>query len=188
MPFKVLEAESGEEAMRILSNNKVEFVIIDYQLPGVSGSETIQRILRFKPAISILALSNYDEIAYVESMMNAGAKGYVLKNIEPVELLKAIRKIQAGETYYCSEVSVKLIESVKPDNDKAKSVRSILTPREMQVLKMIVMQMTNEEIANKLFLSKRTIDTHRQNLINKLQVKNTAGLVKIAFNLDLVKE
>lgn len=185
IPFKVWEAESGEEAMRILSTNKMEFVIIDYQLPGFSGSETVQRILRFKPAMKILALSNYDEIAYVETMMDAGAKGYVLKNIEPVELLKAIRTILAGETYYCSEVSVKLIESGKPDNEKVNRVRSLLTKRELQVLKMIAMQMKNDEIAKKLFVSKRTIDSHRQNLMNKLQAKNTVGLVNAAIMLDL---
>ncbi|MEO6733999.1 MAG: response regulator transcription factor, partial [Ferruginibacter sp.] len=158
MLFNVLEAESGEEAIRLLGHKKVELIIMDYQLPGFSGLETIQRILRFKPAMKILTLSNYDEIAYVESMMNAGAKGYILKNIEPVELLKAISQIQAGEVYYCSEVAVKLIESQKEDKNKNVKGGKLLSRRETEVLNMIAMAMTNEEIAEKLFVSKRTID------------------------------
>src|ERR1035437_3544545 len=157
-------------------------------MPGISGAETIYRILRFKPEMKILALSNYDELSYIQSMMDAGAKGYVLKNIEPAEMLNAIKTILADKIYYCNEVAVKLIKSGEDKNAKSINVNKILTRREIKELQIIAMEMTNDEIAQKLFVAKRTIDTHRQNLINKLHVKNTVGLVKAAYKLNLVEE
>ncbi|HEY9362844.1 MAG TPA: response regulator transcription factor [Chitinophagaceae bacterium] len=186
--FKVIEAESGEEALIKINRSNFEVAIIDYQMPGISGAETVYRILRYKPEMKILALSNYDELPYIQSMMDAGAKGYVLKNIEPVEMLSAIRTILSDKVYYCNEVAVKIIESAEDKNLKKISKKEILTPRETEVLKMIAMEMTNDEIAQKLYVAKRTIDTHRQNLINKLDVKNTAGLVKAAYKLKLIDE
>ena len=117
-------------------------------------------------------------------MMDAG----VLKNIEPAEILNAIKTILSDKIYYCNEVAVKLIESGEDKNAKSIHVNKILTRREIEVLQMIAMEMTNYEIAQKLFVAKRTINTHRQNLINKLHVKNTVGLVKAAYKLNLVEE
>lgn len=187
MHFKIFEAESGEDAMSKIGRNSIELVIIDYQLPGFSGAETIYRILRFKPKVKILALSNYDEFPYIQSMMDAGANGYVLKNIEPWELLNAIKTILSDRTYYSSEVAIKIIEFGEDKNIENVDKNDVLSKREIEVLQWIAMELTNEEIAKKLFVAKRTVDTHRQNLINKLQVKNTAGLVKAAYKLNLVK-
>jgi DNA-binding NarL/FixJ family response regulator len=163
--FRVLESESGEDAMIKINRNRFEVVIIDYQMPGIARAETIyrilSRILRFKPEMKILALSNYDELPYIQSMMDAGAKGYVLKNIEPAEMLNAIKTILADKIYYCNEVAVKLIESGEDKNSKKIRTHKILTRRETEVLQMIAMEMTNHEIAQKLFVAKRTIDTHR---------------------------
>ena len=117
-------------------------------------------------------------------MMDAG----VLKNIEPAEILNAIKTILSDKIYYCNEEAVKLIESGEDKNAKSIHVNKILTRREIKVLQIIAMEMTNDEIAQKLFVAKRTIDTHRQNLINKLHVKNTVGLVKAAYKLNLVEE
>lgn len=97
--FKLVEADSGEDAIKKISKTSFEVVIMDYQMPGLSGAETIHRILRFRPKMKILALSNYDELSYIQSMMDAGAKGYILKNIEPAEMLNAIRTILADKIY-----------------------------------------------------------------------------------------
>jgi DNA-binding NarL/FixJ family response regulator len=188
MQFNIMEAETGEDALIKISRHCFELVIMDYQMPGISGAETIHRILRFKPEMKILALSNYDEFPYIQSMMEAGAKGYVLKNIEPAEMLNAIKTILAGQIYYCNEVAVKLIDSIKDTNSINSKVKNRLTRREIEVLQMIAMEMTNNEIAQKLFLAKRTVDTHRQNLKNKLNVKNTVGLAKAAYALNLMSD
>ena len=186
--FKLVEADSGEDAIKKISKTSFEVVIMDYQMPGLSGAETIHRILRFRPKMKILALSNYDELSYIQSMMDAGAKGYILKNIEPAEMLNAIRTILADKIYYCNEVAVKLIEAAEDKKISKEKAKQILTRREIEVLQMIAMEMSNDEIAKKLFVAKRTIDSHRQNLLNKLQVKNSMGLMKIAYKLDLVKQ
>lgn len=186
--LKAQEAESGEDALKKIDRHDFDIAIIDYQMPGISGVETIHRILRSKPKMKILALSNYGELSYIQSMMDAGAKGYVLKNIEPPEMLNAIRTIQSGNIYYCNEVALKLIEAADEKNAHKILLESTLTKREIQVLKMVAMEMTNEEIAEELCVAKRTVDTHRQNLLNKLHVKNTAGLVKAAYRLHLIDD
>ena len=186
--FKLVEADSGEDAIKKINKNTFEVVIIDYQMPGLSGAETIQRILRFRPKMKILALSNYDELSYIQSMMDAGAKGYILKNIEPTEMLNAIKTILADKVYYCNEVAIKLIEAAEAKKISKEKAKKILTRREIEVLQMIAMEMNNDEIARKLFVAKRTVDTHRQNLLNKLQVKNSIGLLRVAYKLDLVKQ
>jgi DNA-binding NarL/FixJ family response regulator len=186
--FKVQEAESGEEAIIKINQNSFDIVILDYQMPGISGLETIYRILRINPQMKILALSNYDEVPCIQSMMDAGAKGYVLKNIEPTEMLNAIKAVLSNKTYYSNDVAVKLIDSAENKNSKKIPAEEILSRRETEVLQMISMEMTNDEIAQKLFVSKRTIDTHRQNMLNKLHVKNTVGLIKAAYRLHLVGE
>jgi DNA-binding NarL/FixJ family response regulator len=184
--FKITEADSGENAIRKLERMIFDLVIIDYQMPGLSGAETVERIIRLKSAVKILALSNYDELPYIQRMMDAGVSGFVLKNIEAAEMLNAIKSILSGRLYYCSEVAVKLIDSGMDKPESPVQVKSLLTGRELEILQMIYMEMTNDEIANQLSVAKRTIDTHRQNMINKLRVKNTAGLIKVAIKLKLV--
>ena len=103
--FRITEAASGEEGFYKINHFHFDLVIVDYQMPGCSGAETVYRILRYQPEMKILALSNYDEVAYVQAMMDAGAKGFVLKNIEPAEMLNAIRTVMSGGIYYCSEVA-----------------------------------------------------------------------------------
>jgi len=186
--FKIQEAESGEDALTKINRFNFDVAIVDYQMPGMSGVETIQRILRSKSQLKILALSNYDELSYIESMMDAGANGFVLKNIEPGEMLKALRTILSNKIYYCNDVAIKIIEAAENKNTQKVQLGKILSTRETEVLRMIAMEMTNDEIAQKLFLAKRTIDTHRQNLINKLNVKNTAGLVKAAYKFNLIEQ
>jgi DNA-binding NarL/FixJ family response regulator len=184
--FEIDEAENGEIAIRKILKKEFDIVLIDYQLPGMSGTETLQRIHLYKKDIRVLALSNYDEFSYVKSMINEGANGYILKNIEPSQLIQAIQSVLAGIPYYSNEVALKLIDSAK-SSDKAVSIQKTgLTKRELEVLKLIALEMTNDEIAKSLFISKRTVDTHRQNLLNKLNVKNTAGLIKAAYEFKLL--
>jgi DNA-binding NarL/FixJ family response regulator len=180
------EAESGEEAILKTERKAFDMLIIDYQLPHKSGAETIAAIRRFRPGIKVLALSNYDELPYIQSMLDAGANGYVLKNIEPPQMLNAIHTILSGQAYYSNEVAIKLINLNESKVKERLLDKNKLTKREKEVLKLIGMEYTNEEIAGKLSLSKRTIDAHRQNIIIKLHAKNTVGLVKAAFRLNLI--
>jgi DNA-binding NarL/FixJ family response regulator len=186
LPMVVSDADSGEKALQLLSSTKVDLVIADYQLEGLSGPETIRRILRFKPGVTILALSNYNEFACIEAMMDAGASGYILKSVYPAQLLTAIQTVLAGKKYFCNEVALVLLAAA--DNGPAKMLASYkITSRELEVLLLISQGMTNAGIARQLSVSRRTIDTHRQNLLVKLKVSNTAALLHRALQLGLLK-
>jgi len=184
--FEIDEAENGEIAIRKILKKDYDIVLIDYQLPGMSGPETLQQIRLYKKDIKVLALSNYDEISQIKSMLNEGVNGYILKNIEPSQLIQAIQSVLAGIPYYSNEVAIKLIDSAKNSDKTIVLEKSGLTKRELEILKMIALEMTNDQIAKSLFISKRTVDTHRQNLLNKLSVKNTAGLIKAAYEFNLL--
>lgn len=185
---KIAEAESCYEALHKMEHQSFDLLIMDYRMPGLSGADAVNRILRFRPETKILVLSNYDEFAYVQSMMDAGARGYVLKSIEPAELLNAIKTILNGQIYFCSEVAIKYIDSITDSAAENIQINNSLTRRQQEILRLIAMEYTNDEIASKLFLAKRTVDTHRQNMLRKLDVKNTAGLVNAAYALKLVGE
>jgi DNA-binding NarL/FixJ family response regulator len=184
--FEIDEAENGEIAIRKILKKDFDIVLMDYQLPGISGTETLQKIRLYKKDIKVLALSNYDEISQIKSMLNEGVNGYILKNIEPSQLIQAIQSVLEGIPYYSNEVAIKLIDSAKNSEKTIAPEKSGLTKRELEILKMIALEMTNDQIAKSLFISKRTVDTHRQNLLNKLSVKNTAGLIKAAYEFNLL--
>ena len=186
MHFEIDEAENGEMGVQKILKKPFDIVLCDYQLPGMSGTQTLKQIRLYRKDMKVLALSNYDELSYVKSMISEGANGYILKNIEPSQLLHAIQVVLAGSSYYSNEVALKLIDSAKNPETVLPASKSRLTKRELEILKMIALEMTNDEIAKGLFISKRTVDTHRQNLLNKLHVKNTAGLIKAAYAFDLV--
>jgi DNA-binding NarL/FixJ family response regulator len=186
LQFEIDEAENGEVAVQKILKKNFDIVLIDYQLPGMSGTETLQKIHLYKKDVKVLALSNYDELSYVKSMINEGANGYILKNIEPAQLVHAIQAVLTGSSYYSNEVALKLIDSARASDNFIPAIKNRLTKRELEILKMIALEMTNDQIAKGLFISKRTVDTHRQNLLNKLHVKNTAGLIKAAYAFNLV--
>ena len=184
--FEVDEAENGEIAIGKVLKKEFDIILIDYQLPGMNGKETLKEIRLYKKDIKVLALSNYDEFSYIKSMMDEGANGYILKNIEPAELIRAIETVLSGKEYYSNEVLVKLLDAAKNSDKNISLHKSGLSKRELEVLELIAHEKTNDEIAGILFISKRTVDTHRQNLLKKLQVKNTAGLIKAAYDFKLL--
>ncbi|MBA3680663.1 MAG: response regulator transcription factor [Bacteroidetes bacterium] len=184
--FDISEAESGEDAVAIIKNKDFDIILVDYQLPGMNGAQTVEQILFYKPKSKILALSNYDEYTYITNMIKMGVKGYVLKNISPNELIKAIETILLGKKYYASDVSGKIIDSEEKRENERKNLKIHITRRQTEILKLVATGMTNEAIAKKLSLSKRTVDTHRQNLLLKLEVHNTAALIKKATELTLL--
>jgi len=188
MRFKVFEAESGEEALKKVKFNSIDLMIIDYNMPGISGVETVYGVLRIKPDMKIIALSNYSELPYVQNMVDAGAKGYILKNIEPPEMLKAINTVLSGTKYFSNEISIKLLEEQEEKTIQKIRWQKFITPRENEVLQMVAREMTSKEIGEQLFLTTKTIDTHRRNLAKKLNAKNTVGLINIAYKLNLIEE
>lgn len=189
--FNILEAGNGEETMTMLRNNAFDLIIMDYQLEETDGSSLAKRVIESYSEQHILALSNYDDIEYAGNMLKAGARGYVMKNVGTPELIKAINTVLEGKLYYAQHLANELIErrilgkgSGELNSDNPAVAR--LSRREIEIIQLICDQLTNEEISKKLFLSKRTIDNHRQNILNKLGMNNTAGLVRFAVENGLV--
>jgi DNA-binding NarL/FixJ family response regulator len=159
-------------------NNPADLVLMDINLPDQSGVEVSKTLLKRNPDLKIIALTNFDQLTYLQNMRDAGAKGYLLKNSSLSEIEKAIQAVMAGKEFWLGKDSVR--KSIQGYN------QLLLTRREIEVLKLIAEGLTNPEIADKLFVSTSTIDSHRKNLISKLQVKNTAALVRVAFENKII--
>lgn len=184
----IAEAENGAELLRIASTTTFDVAILDIDMGEMSGIEVAEKLSRSNPEIKILVLSMHSEITFVVKMLDAGASGYILKNAGKEEMITAIKAVANGDTYYSKQVSAKLIQqlsSKKKIKDIFHGKEVPLTERETEVLKLIAQEYSNPEIAEQLFISIRTVDSHRRNLIEKLGVKNTAGLVKYAIKMGL---
>lgn len=185
--FLITEADAGERGIQKTLESDFDIVLADYQLPDMIGPEVVSRILLHKPKKKILALSGYDEYSCIKNMMNAGAKGYILKNISPEELMRAIETVLLGKKYYASDVKQKVELFRKKKNVGSRQQLKLgVSAREMQILSLIAKGLTNEEISKKLKLAKRTVDTHRQNLLVKFNVSNTAILISKATELAML--
>ncbi len=176
------EAKDGDQAVQMACELKPDVLVLDIHLPGIDGIAAAKQILEVCPDAKILALS-YDETeAYVVNMLKAGAKGYILKDTPFEELVLAIKAIANGSSYFSKEITTKILAVLenfgRPSASKEPSFKSSLTEREMEILQHIAAERTNKEIASMLYISPRTVETHRRNLIHKLKVKNTAGLVR----------
>lgn len=185
------EAENGKECLDMIARMKVDLVIMDVNMPVMNGVEATQHIIKMYPEIPVLCLSMHDEVEYISKMLQAGAQGYLLKNSGKHELINAIHRLAAGEKYFSSEVSYAMMMSyIGGSGTPAKSAPKAnvqLTKREIEIISLIAGEMTNQEIADKLSISLRTVDTHRRNLLQKLGVKNTAGLVRYAMQNNLLQ-
>ncbi|WP_282079398.1 response regulator [Aquimarina algiphila] len=176
--------KKGQELLKNLQNNSYDVLILDINLPDINGIELCKRITKTYPNISIIGLSNYSETGFIKNMIRNGAKGYLLKNTSKDELEEAIKTVYKGETYLPSILKNKLLnESI---GVKSSSFIPKLTRREKEVLQLIAKEHTNEEIAQTLFITVKTIEAHRSNLILKMGVRNTAGLIRVAFEKGLL--
>lgn len=184
------EAESGEDALKAIGPDLPDLIIMDINMSGMNGIETTTQLLEKYPDLKILGLTMFEDSSHIMSMMKAGAKGYILKDSALEEIIEAIRTICSGETYFSKEVSSVLMQSFMKSKEEEKLQQEAnveLTPREVEIIKLIADEFTNQEIAERLFISQRTVDTHRRNLIQKLNAKNTAGLVRYAIKHKLIK-
>ncbi|OON68007.1 response regulator [Hymenobacter sp. CRA2] len=188
--FQVVgQARNGRELLDTLPDTPADVVLMDLNMPEMSGFEAIPLLRAQFPDVRILILSMLDHEKYVHQVLEAGALGYVLKNASKEEIVHAIRMVAGGKAFLCTEVGIgmlnKLVQGPVSPPPGAKRP-SDLSNRETEVLKLIAEGLTNAEIADKLFTSKRTIETHRQNIIEKTQAKNTAALIKYAMENGLL--
>jgi DNA-binding NarL/FixJ family response regulator len=180
------EANSGERALELLATTPADVLLLDINMPGIDGLETCRRVRAQFPQVKILMLSMLREGSLVKLLLNEGAAGYLLKNAGKEEVLESIRKVHAGERALSSEVVDIFLESASEKKQQFASPFPQLSRREKQVLQLIVDEKTTGEIAGELFISFGTVETHRRNLLLKLDARNTAGLVKSAITFGLL--
>ena len=172
-------AMNADSCMAFLRQSQPDVILMDINLPDKSGIDLCKEVKTMYPEVFIVGLSTFNQQSFIRKMMDNGASGYVLKNATQQELMDAVNTVMKGKTFMSDEVSQVMRKS------QAGSV-PVLTRREKEVLELIAEGLTNNEIAEKIFVSASTVDTHRKNLLAKLEAKNTAELVKLAFYHNLI--
>jgi DNA-binding NarL/FixJ family response regulator len=176
------QAMNAASCLGFFVNNTADVVLMDISMPGMDGVELCGVMKEKYPGIMILGLSTFNQGLYIKKMMENGASGYILKNSSKDELIRAIHAVQEGHIYFSGEVGMALQEYQK----SAARELPVLTAREKEVLELIAEGYTNPQIAEKIFLSPFTVDSHRKNLLAKLGVKNTASLIRLAVEKKLI--
>jgi len=177
-------ANNGAEAIRLIQNLKIDLVLMDLDMPVMSGIEATKAIKKDHPEVKVIILTMHDEKSIITMLMDLGADGYVIKNADRLELLNAIRNVAAGKKHFSPEVTVALLS--QEENPMSSALMEGLTEREIEILKLIAEGLSNKEIGDKLFIPHRTVDTHRTNLMKKLEVHNIAGLIRFAIRHGLI--
>lgn len=188
--FRIMvEAGNGQELIQLLSEKTPDVVLMDIKMPVMDGMQATAYIQEHFPGVKVLALSMYHEDKYIVNMMKAGASGYILKNAEPREIVDAVTTVHAREFYFNERLSVTLVKQLLGErggirDDGQKNVE--LNERETEILALICQECTNVEIAEKLFLSVRTVEGYRTRLFEKIGSKNVAGLVIYAIKHGII--
>ncbi len=179
----------GKEVVPFLLAHEVDLLLLDVNLPDISGIEIAKEISEKGLSVRILAISMFNEESYVSEILNHGAKGYILKNTGREELLRAINSIMGGSSYFSKEVTetiMKGLMNARKSTGKVSQEIPKISRREKEVLKLIVEENTTQEIADKLYISLKTVESHRSNLLAKLNARNSAGLVRISIENNLL--
>lgn len=183
----VADYGSGEEFLAALESLEVDVVFMDISMPGIDGAETTRRALEIRPELKIITLSMYGDDHYYTRMVVSGASGFLLKDSEIDEVYAAVESAMAGDSYFSSALLGSLTRNMSVLNALSPNEEDELSDREMEILVEVCRGLSNQEIADKLFISKRTVDKHRANILEKTGCKNTANLVVYAIKNHLVE-
>ncbi|MBX3036077.1 MAG: response regulator transcription factor [Anaerolineales bacterium] len=181
------EASNGQEAIDLTIAHKPDVLVLDIMMPRLNGIQAAEQIRNLKLGVKILFVSMYSDAGLVRQALQTGAKGYVLKTSAGEELLQAIRAVAKGETYLGETISSMTMENSFHQNMKqVDNLLELLSPREKEILQLIAEEHTSSEVANILSISEKTVEKHRANMMEKLQVRNLAGLVRLAIKHGLI--
>lgn len=183
----VAEAASGEEFLSLLEQARPDVVFMDYAMPGLNGAQTTAQALERMPEMKVVTLSMFGDNAYYTRMMECGAKGFLLKDSEFDELVEAVKTVHEGGTYFSASLLASLSNSLKISDRPPIDEQDRLSEREVEILVAICRGLSTQEIADQLFISKRTVDKHRANILEKSGCKNSTSLVVYAIKNGLVE-
>lgn len=181
----VAEAASGEEFLELLDHTDVDIVFMDISMEGISGDQATRRALALHPELKIITLSMFGDENYYKLMVDAGAKGFLLKDTDIHDVIEAMEIVAAGGNYFSDKIFTSLTHTMH-SCESTPSENEILSSRETEILIAVCQGLSNHEIADTLFISKRTVDKHRANIMEKTGCKNTASLVVYAVKQGLV--
>lgn len=176
---------NGNLFLEELETLQPDIILTDISMPEIDGYELTKRIKRIYPEIKVIALSMSGNIADINKMIDVGISGYVLKNVGNQELIEAIYKVAQGKMHFSDDVMEEMVKHKHAKPEKSEE-QAKLTERELEILKLIVQELNNAEIADKLFISERTVETHRKNMIRKFNTKTIVGLIKYAMDHKLI--
>ena len=179
------EVSNGVEFLRLLKNVRADVTLMDINMPEMDGIEATRKGMKLCPEMNIIALSMYGEEEYYYKMVDAGVKGFLLKDSDISEVKEAIQTVVRGGSYFSQELLYHVIQKIKHREHESKSAN--LSKREKEILLKICEGLSNQEIAESLFISKRTVDKHRANLLGKTNSKNTASLILFAIRNKLIE-
>ena len=186
--FEVIgEASDGEEAVQMVMEKQPDVVLMDIWMPRLSGIDATRRIGKRGSSAKILVLSMHESRTYVEEVLRAGAAGYIVKNSASTDLLHAIDAVRSGASYLSPAITQQVVDAIARPGDSSPSGVSMLTDREREVLQLIAEGLSSKEIANMLGVSLKTVDSHRSNLMEKLDIHKVSGLVRFAIRSGLVE-
>jgi DNA-binding NarL/FixJ family response regulator len=181
------EASNGKQFLDLIEKNLPDLVLLDISMPVMDGIEAATIAQKLYPNLKIITLSMYGEEDYYYKMVNAGVKGFLLKNSDIKEVHTALDIVYEGGSFFSSELLQNLVNSLKSTSKSQEEIHTELSEREMEILVLICKGYSNQEIGDKLFISKRTVDKHRANILEKSESKNTAQLVVYAIKNKLVE-
>jgi DNA-binding NarL/FixJ family response regulator len=183
----VSEARNGTELLETLNRSECQLIITDLNMPGMRGHELIRTIKSKYPDIPVLVLTMHDEQEIVQEILLAEAEGYLLKNSGKAEIVEAVCDLLEGKTHFESAIMIHLLKDLRK-HQQIETQKRALSPRETEILKLIVAEYNSREIAERLHISKQTVDTHRAHIMEKTGAKTLVGLIKFAIQNDLENE
>lgn len=187
--YKIVgRAGNGEEAIKKALLLKPDLILMDISMPVMNGIEATKIITQELPSIKILALTQHEEVEYVKQILKSGGSGYLLKNSKKNEFISAIESVLSGKHYLSKQISEQMIGSIITDKftDKKETEKTKLTRRETEIIQKIADELSNQEIADDLNISLRTVETHRRNIMQKLKVKSVVSLIKYAAQHNII--
>ncbi|MGB5435933.1 MAG: response regulator transcription factor [Maribacter sp.] len=177
--------ENAEQTLEHLKKDDPDILLLDINLPDMDGITLCKKLIKEHPNLKILALTNFEEISFVKKMLGHGASGYLMKNTQKSELIEALKTVLEGGQYLQKNIEKKLLNHALGQRN-AKKFMPKLTRREQEVLEAIAEELTTQEISEKLFISVKTVETHRMNLMSKLGARNSVGIIKNAIEKGLI--